>query len=75
MMTGACVHILKQTNKNAEGVLFTMRVVRNWNTLPREAGNDPFLEVFKLKLDQGFELADPVKDVAAHSNREELDDL
>lgn len=52
-----------------------MRVVRNWNRLPREAGNDPFLEVFKLKLDQGFELADPAKDVAAHSNREELDDL
>lgn len=68
MMTGVCVQILKQTNQNAGEAFFAMRVARNWNRLPRGAGNAPFLEVFKLRLDQGFELADLVKDVAAHSS-------
>jgi len=30
---------------------FTMRVVRHWSRLPREAGGAPSLEVFKARLD------------------------
>jgi len=30
--------------------LFTMRVVKHWNRLPREAVDDPSLEVFKARL-------------------------
>jgi len=30
---------------------FTMRVVKHWNRLPREAADAPSLEVFKARLD------------------------
>ncbi|KFP56606.1 hypothetical protein N323_03010, partial [Cathartes aura] len=30
---------------------FTMRMVRHWNRLPREAMDAPSLEVFKARLD------------------------
>ena len=33
------------------GKFFTMRVLRLWNRLPREAVDAPSLEVFKSRLD------------------------
>ncbi|KFR13428.1 hypothetical protein N306_08822, partial [Opisthocomus hoazin] len=33
---------------------FTMRLVRHWNRLPREAVDAPSLEVFKARLDRAL---------------------
>ncbi|KFR06346.1 hypothetical protein N306_04526, partial [Opisthocomus hoazin] len=33
---------------------FTMKVVKHWNRLPREAVDAPSLEVFKARLDRAL---------------------
>jgi len=34
---------------------YTVRVVRQWNRLPREVVDAPFLDTFKVKLDQALD--------------------
>jgi len=35
-------------------IVFTVRVVRHWNRLPRELATVPSLEVFKATLDEAL---------------------
>ncbi|KFR12765.1 hypothetical protein N306_11703, partial [Opisthocomus hoazin] len=35
-------------------IFFTMRVVKHWNRLPREAVEAPSLETFKARLDRAL---------------------
>lgn len=39
----------------SEGFLFTMRVVKHWERLPRAVVDGPSLEIGKLSLDWGSE--------------------
>ncbi|KFP09818.1 hypothetical protein Z169_04796, partial [Egretta garzetta] len=41
---------LKEGRFRLRKKFFTMRVVRHWNRLPREAVDAPSLEVFKARL-------------------------
>jgi len=34
---------------------YTVRLVRQWNRLPREVVDAPFLDTFKVKLDQALD--------------------
>lgn len=40
---------------------FTLRLVRHWNKFPRVVVDVLFLEIFKTKLEQGFEQPDLVE--------------
>jgi len=40
---------------NIRKKLFTERVERHWNRLPREAVESPYLEVFKKRVDMALQ--------------------
>lgn len=46
--------------------LFTVRMVRKWNSLPRELVGAPALAVLKIQVGQGHEQSGLVGDVPAH---------
>jgi len=54
---------------------FTMRVVKHWNTLPREAVEAPSLEMFNARLDGALSNLVWSKDVPAHCRGVGLDGL
>jgi len=54
--------------------LVTLRVVRHWHRLPREAAAALSLAVLKARVD-GFEQPGLVEGVPAHGRGVELDDL
>jgi len=54
---------------------FTMRVMRHWNRLLREAVDAPSLEVSKARLNGALSTLGPVEGVPPHGRGVELDDL
>ena len=48
----------KRVDLDTRKKFFTVKVVRHWNRLPREAVNAPSLEAFKARLDGA--LSNPV---------------
>jgi len=54
--------------------IFTMRVVKHWNRLPRETVEAPSLETLKARLD-GAEQPGLVEDISANCKGVGLDDL
>ena len=55
--------------------LFTVRVVRHWNRLPREVVHAPSLEVFKARLDEALSNLIEWKVSLPMAGGLELDDL
>lgn len=53
--------------------LFTLRVVRPWNRLPRDIVGPPFLQVFKVRLDGALQPS-LGENVPAQGREMELDD-
>jgi len=54
-VSGTCKPVKHTTDQHAEHKMhihfFTMKVVKHWHRLPREAVAAPSLEVFKARLD------------------------